>query len=160
MGTVKIGEGSPFTPTTNALPTSLTGDLTNTVKEVYTHVIRAVMSRENCTNNATTVTFLVTAPWLDASFKLNQSEAGDDGIVTLHLNAVGDLTGKSVTLYTTNEISLLVPEVDLPTKAQGLTPVVLAAPVSTNANGVGRYSIQSFTNLTESPGFFRVRIAP
>jgi len=158
LGEEKIGEGSPFTPLTNQLSTSLVGDITSTNKIVRTHVLRAVMSRENCTNQATTVTFLVTVPWLDASF--TKSSGGTDALVTLHLNAAGDLTGKTVTLYTTNDLPLLVPEGDLSTKAVGLTPVVLAAPVSTNASGVGRYLIQGFTNLTESPGFYRVQFTP
>jgi len=113
------------------------------------------MSRENCTNDATTITFLVTAPWLDVSFSRANS-----GRLTLHLNAVGDLASKAVTLYTTNDLSLLVPEADLPTKTMVLSPAALVAPVSTTPTGVSRYFIKEIMDRTQSPGFFRVRIAP
>jgi hypothetical protein len=147
LGTVKIGEGSPFTPSTNSLPTNLVGPVTNAVKEVRTHVVRAVMSRENCTNDSTTMTFLVTAPWLSASLSTNTPS------VMLHLNAVGDLTGKSVTLYSTNDISLLIPEGDL-------SPITLTNSVSTTPTGVSSYFVKEISDLSQSLGFFRVRISP
>jgi len=41
-----------------------------------------------------------------------------------------------------------------------LSPAALVAPVSTTPTGVSRYFIEEIMGRTQSPGFFRVRIAP
>lgn len=147
VGGVKIGEGSPFTPTTNQFPSSLAGPVTNNVREAFTHVFQAVMIRENCTNGTTTVAFKVIMPWVDVAF-----DKANGGVLSLQLNAVDDLATRTVTLHTDETIAALVPESGLTNAG---TSIVLTDPLSTNA-GVRRYFLQSLTNLTNGSGFFRV----